>query len=272
LYSGSCEVALAGGVNLSLHQNKYLALGQGRFTSSKGRCESFGKGGDGYVPGEGVGAVLLKPIDKAIADGDHIYGVIKSTAINHGGKTNGYSVPNPHAQTSVISNALARSGLQAGDVTYLEAHGTGTILGDPIEIAALSKAYQQDANIHQFCALGSVKSNIGHCESAAGIAGLTKILLQIKNRKLAPSIHADILNPAINFSTSPFIVQQHLNEWPRKSCETSQGSIELPRIAGLSSFGAGGSNAHFIIQEYVDPQEYKFNDLFTRTRPGIFPF
>lgn len=272
LYSGSSEVALAGGVNLSLHQNKYLALGQGRFTSSKGRCESFGKGGDGYVPGEGVGAVLLKPIDKAIADGDHIYGVIKSTAINHGGKTNGYSVPNPHAQTSVISNALARSGLQAGDVTYLEAHGTGTILGDPIEIAALSKAYQQDTNIHQFCALGSVKSNIGHCESAAGIAGLTKILLQIKNRKLAPSIHADILNPAINFSTSPFIVQQHLNEWPRKSRETSQGSIELPRIAGLSSFGAGGSNAHFIIQEYVDPQEFKFNDLFTMTRPGVFPF
>lgn len=272
LHSGSCEVAIAGGVNLSLHQNKYLALGQGRFTSSVGRCKSFGDGGDGYVPGEGVGAVLLKSLDKAIADGDHIYGIIKSTAINHGGKTNGYSVPNPHAQTAVISNALKRSGIQPGDVSYIEAHGTGTALGDPIEIAALSRAYQQDRNENQICAIGSVKSNIGHCESAAGIAGLTKILLQMKNHKLAPSIHSDVLNPAINFTNTPFIVQQNLNEWPRKTLEMSQGSVGLPHIAGLSSFGAGGSNAHLIIQEYIYPQELVFNNLFTKMHPGVFPF
>jgi polyketide synthase PksN len=166
--------SIAGGVNLSIHPNKYLALAQGKFASSKGRCESFGRGGDGYVPGEGIGAVLLKPLSRAVAEGDHIYGTIKGTAINHGGKTNGYTVPNPHAQGSVIGRALKAGGINPRTISYLEAHGTGTSLGDPIEIAGLTKPFQEFTSDNQFCAIGSAKSNIGHCESAAGIAGLTK--------------------------------------------------------------------------------------------------
>lgn len=243
LRAGSCAVALAGGVNLTLHPNKYLTLSQGHFTSSTGRCESFGRGGDGYVPGEGVGAVLLKPLSCALADGDHIYATIRGSALNHGGKTNGYTVPNPHAQRAVIARAMAAAGVTARDVSYVEAHGTGTSLGDPIEVASLSAALGPDRDGP--IAIGSVKSNIGHCESAAGIAGLTKVLLQIRHGMLAPSLHAETLNPNIDFEAAGLRVQRRLAPWPRTGAGT--------RIAGLSSFGAGGSNAHLIIAEHVVP-------------------
>ncbi|WP_412679436.1 amino acid adenylation domain-containing protein [Brevibacillus fortis] len=251
LLRNECEVAIAGGVNVSIHPNKYLMLGQGKFASSKGRCESFGLGGDGYVPGEGVGAVLLKPLAKAIADGDQIYGVIKGSAINHGGKTNGYTVPNPNAQASVIGRALKEAGIDPRTISYLEAHGTGTSLGDPIEIAGLTKAFQAYTTDKQFCSIGSAKSNIGHCESAAGIAGITKILLQLKHGQLAPSLHAEVLNPNIDFSTTPFVVQQELAEWKRPIIDGQ----EIPRRSGVSSFGAGGSNAHIVIEEYMPEYE-----------------
>ncbi|MFI1761427.1 SDR family NAD(P)-dependent oxidoreductase [Streptomyces sp. NPDC020800] len=247
---GDCDVAVAGGVNLSLHPNKYLLLSTGNFVSSSGRCESFGAGGDGYVPGEGVGAVLLKPLAKAVADGDRIYGVIKGTALNHGGKTNGYTVPNPHAQAGTIADALKAAGVSARDVGYVEAHGTGTALGDPIEITGLSKAFREHTQDNQFCAIGSVKSNIGHAESAAGIAGLTKVLLQLRHRKLAPSLHAETLNPNIDFTGTPFTVQRELADWRTPDPAT-------PRTAGISSFGAGGSNAHVIVSEYLPaPREH----------------
>ena len=250
---GTCTAAIAGGVNLSLHPNKYLALTQGRFLSSAGRCESFGDGGDGYVPGEGVGAVVLKRLDRAVADGDHIYGVIRGSALNHGGKTNGYTVPNPQAQTAVIRRALEKAGVEPRQISYVEAHGTGTKLGDPIEIAALSNAFRAETPETGFCAIGSVKSNIGHCESAAGIAGLTKVLLQMQHRRLVPSLHSSVLNPGIDFGASPFTVQRRLDEWRRPLVDEE----EMPRIAGLSSFGAGGSNAHFIVEEYDAPQHAK---------------
>ncbi|MCQ4163477.1 SDR family NAD(P)-dependent oxidoreductase, partial [Tahibacter harae] len=250
LLRGECALALAGGVNVSVHPNKYLVLLQGQFSSSVGRCESFGRGGDGYVPGEGVGAVLLKPLAQAEADGDHIYGVIKATAVNHGGKTNGYTVPNPLAQSAVIAQALRRGGIEPGWVSYVEAHGTGTALGDPIEIAGLSKAFGAEALPPQSCAIGSVKSNIGHCESAAGIAGVTKVLLQLRHGQIAPSLHSAELNPKIDFANSPFVVPQRLETWQRPSRDIAGQRRELPRIAGISSFGAGGSNAHVIIQEY----------------------
>ena len=251
-----CAVAIAGGVNLSIHPNKYLMLGQGKFVSSKGRCESFGVGGDGYVPGEGIGAVLLKPLSKAIADHDHIYGIIKGTAVNHGGKTNGYSVPNPHAQADAIKKALKEAKVDPRTISYIEAHGTGTSLGDPIEMTGLSKAFQEYTNDKQFCSLGSAKSNIGHCESAAGIAGLTKILLQMKHQQLVPSLHSQQLNPHIDFGATPFIVQQQLQEWIRPVLNGK----EYPRIAGLSGFGAGGSNAHILIEEYI-PKEPSNREL-----------
>src|SRR5438876_2802306 len=142
LKHGRTSLAIAGGVNVSIHPNKYLVLSAGQFISSDGHCQSFGEGGDGYIPGEGVGAVVLTRLSAAKRDGDHIYGVIRGSALNHGGKTNGYSVPNPQAQTSAISRALAESRTAARHISYIEAHGTGTRLGDPLEIEALGKALQ----------------------------------------------------------------------------------------------------------------------------------
>ena len=252
LVRGETEVAVAGGVNLSVHPNKYLVLGQGRFVSSKGRCESFGEGAEGYVPGEGVGVVILKPLAAALADGDHIYGVIKGSAVNHGGRNNGYTVPNPQAQAEVVELALRESGVDPRTISYVEAHGTGTSLGDPIEVAGLRKAYAKFTGDTGFCALGSVKSNIGHCESAAGIAGLTKVLLQMAHEKLVPSLHSETLNRHIDFSRSPFVVQQKLAAWKRSRASDDGEHSEVPLRAGLSSFGAGGSNAHLILEEFSD--------------------
>ncbi|MEV5432438.1 SDR family NAD(P)-dependent oxidoreductase [Streptomyces sp. NPDC052701] len=248
LRTGGCELAVAGGVNLSLHPNKFLMLGSGKYASSKGRCESFGQGGDGYVPAEGVGAVLLKPLARALEDDDTVYGVIRATAVNHGGKTNGYSVPNPRAQYNVIGHALREAGVDAQAVSYVEAHGTGTSLGDPIEISGLTSAFREYTDRTRFCAIGSVKSNIGHAESAAGIAALTKVLLQMKHGHIAPSLHSEVLNPHIDFDGSPFHVARELTPWNRP---TGADGSAMPRIAGISSFGAGGSNAHVIVEEHL---------------------
>ncbi|WP_166288065.1 SDR family NAD(P)-dependent oxidoreductase [Photorhabdus stackebrandtii] len=259
LRQGDIEMALAGGVNVSIHPNKYLILGQSKFLSNDGRCRSFGQGGTGYVPAEGVGAILLKPLTKAIEDGDHIYGVIKGIAVNHGGKTNGYTVPNPIAQATVISQAIQSSKVDPRAISYIEAHGTGTSLGDPIEISGLNRAFQQYTQENAFCAVGSVKSNIGHCESAAGIAGVAKVLMQIKYRQLVPSLHSAELNPNIDFDASPFYVQRELTNWKRpllgEISQIEQGQqvnqSEHPRTACISSFGAGGTNVHLVIQEYI---------------------
>jgi polyketide synthase PksL len=239
---GSCELALAGGVNLSLHPYKYRTLCELNFASTQGQCRSFGADGDGYVPGEGVGVVLLKPLGQALRDGDHIHGVIRGSDLNHGGRTSGYTVPNADAQAQVIGRALERSGLPASRLGYIEAHGTGTSLGDPIEIRGLSKAIGAQVPQDWQCPIGSVKANLGHLESAAGMAALTKVLLQFKHRQLAPSIHAEQLNPNIDFSKTSFVVQQHLAPWP----EPRDG---LPRVAAISSFGAGGANAHMLVED-----------------------
>ncbi|MHB8523231.1 MAG: SDR family NAD(P)-dependent oxidoreductase, partial [Limisphaerales bacterium] len=259
---GECRQAIAGGVNLYLHPSKYVSLCLMRMLSTAGKCRTFGAGGDGFVPGEGVGAVLLKPLSQAVQDGDHIYGVIKGTALNHGGRTNGYTVPNPNAQADLIAQALKAARVDPRTLSYVEAHGTGTALGDPIEVAGLTKAFHDGIEAHSadlprhdagrtapFCSLGSVKSNIGHLEAAAGIAGLTKVLLQMKHRQLAPSLNAEPLNPNISFGETPFRVQQNLEEWRQPEFE----SQTYPRRAGISSFGAGGANAHLIVEEYVSP-------------------
>ncbi|WP_338551795.1 SDR family NAD(P)-dependent oxidoreductase [Paenibacillus sp. KS-LC4] len=250
LLNGESSVAIAGGVNLSIGAGKYLFLSQYKFLATDGRCKSFGADGDGYVPGEGIGAVLLKPLDQAVKNGDHIYGVIKATAVNHGGKTNGYTVPNPTAQSDMILKTLERARINPRAISYIEAHGTGTALGDPIEITGLSRAFGKYTRDKQFCAIGSVKSNIGHLEASAGIAGLTKVLLQLKHRKIAPSLHSQQLNANIDFRNSPFVVPQELMEWKRPLVEIDGQTREFPRLAGLSSFGAGGANAHVIIEEY----------------------
>jgi len=251
------SVAVAGGVNLSLHPQKYNSLSDLHFLSSDGRCRSFGAGGDGYVPAEAVGAVILKRRADALRDGDFIYAVIKGTTLNHGGKTSGFTVPNPNRQAALIKDALARAGVDPAHISYVEAHGTGTSLGDPIEITGLSKAFGQSQP--QRCAIGSVKSNIGHAEAAAGIAGITKILLQLKHRTLVPSLHSATPNPYLKLAQSPFYVLQAAQPWLRPTVQDARsGAVtELPLLAGLSSFGAGGANAHVILAEYppeLDPR------------------
>ncbi|MGW2597892.1 SDR family NAD(P)-dependent oxidoreductase [Streptomyces klenkii] len=242
LRSGDSELALAGGVNLIVHPYKYLHLSQVGFVSTDGRCRAFGAGGDGYVPGEGVGVVVLKPLARALEDGDRVLGVIKGSAVNHGGRAGGFFVPNPAAQADVVRRALRKAGVEAASVGYVEAHGTGTALGDPIEITALSQAYGDAPG-----RLGSVKSGIGHLEPAAGIAGLTKVLLQLRHRTLVPSLHADPANPGIDWDAAGLKVQRATEPWPAAADGT-------PRRAAVSAFGAGGANAHVIVEEYPQPQ------------------
>ena len=239
LRRGDCETAIAGGVNVIAGPVHYTRLCNLGMVSEGPDCKSFGDEADGFVDGEGVGAVLLKPLSRALADGDFIHGVLRGSAINAGGKTGGYTVPNPRAQAQVVARALDRAGLSARDISYVEAHGTGTALGDPIEIAGLKEAFAADTRDVGFCAVGSVKSNIGHLESAAGIAGLIKLLLMLRHRALAHSLHAERPNPNLGMEGSPFRLQRRFEDWP----------AEGPRRAGLSSFGAGGANAHVVIEE-----------------------
>ncbi|AEW95938.1 MULTISPECIES: SDR family NAD(P)-dependent oxidoreductase [Streptomycetaceae] len=246
LLSGECDTAFAGGVNVAAHPYKYLYLSQAGFVSGDGRCRSFGEGGDGYVPGEGVGAVLLKPLAKALADGDRIHGVIKGSAVNHGGRSGGYTVPNPAAQAELVREALERAGVTPDGIGYLEAHGTGTALGDPIELTALDRAFGAAGTGTAPVPIGSVKSNVGHLEPAAGIAGLTKVLLQMRHRTLAPSLHAEPLNPKVDWAGSRFRVQRAAEPWQPR---TRPDGTREPLRAGISAFGAGGANGHLIVEE-----------------------
>ncbi|MEU6153492.1 SDR family NAD(P)-dependent oxidoreductase [Actinosynnema sp. NPDC047251] len=237
---GECTMALAGGVNVTVHPQKYLQLAQGQWLSVDGRCRAFGRDGTGYVPGEGVGAVLLKRLDRALADGDHVHGVIRATALNHTGRTAGATVPSPGSQAALIRRALDTAGWDPSSVGYVEAHGTGTSLGDPIEVEGLRQAFAGTPLPAGSCAIGSVKSSVGHLEGAAGVAGLTKVLLQLRHRALAPSLHAEETNPHIDFAATPFRVQRALEPW--------QGPVLR---AGVSAFGAGGTNAHVLVEEFV---------------------
>lgn len=247
-----CDYAIAGGVNLVTHPHKYIFLTQVQFLSLDGRCRSFGEGGDGYVPGEGVGAVLLTSLERAEKEGYSIYGIIKGSAINHVGKTSGVTVPDPVAQSEVISDTLKKSGIDPRTISYIEAHGTGTSLGDPIEIQGLKRAFNRWTYDKQYCVIGSIKSNIGHLEAAAGIAGLTKLLLQFKYKEIFPLLlHSEKLNPYIPFNDTPFYIEQQLRKWEQPIIETDGKKSVYPRRAGLSSFGANGSNAHIIIEEYI---------------------
>ena len=263
LNEGSIDMALAGGVNLTLHPDKYISLCQGKFLSSEGKCRSFGEGGDGYVPGEGVGVVLLKRLSDAERDQDHIYAVIKATSINHGGKSNAYFVPNVEEQSNLIVQALNEADISPRTISSVEAHGTGTALGDPIEVAGFSKAYGLYTNQYKYCSLGSVKSNIGHCESAAGIAAVSKVLLEMKYKKLVPSIHSQVLNQKIDFEHSPFYVQHEYEDWKKPVLIEDGVEVTYPRRAAISAFGAGGTNVHVIMEEYeqdVDDREMSKKD------------
>lgn len=241
---GECAAALVGGVNLDVHQCKQEITVAGGLLSEDGLCRAFGRGASGYVPGEGVGALLLKPLAQARRDRDNIYAVIKGSAISHGGRNSGFSVPNSKAQCDVVTTALKKADVDARSIGYIEAHGTGTELGDPIEISGLNQAFERYDVPQHSCAIGSIKTNIGHLEAAAGIAGVCKTLLQMRHRTLVPSLHSADLNEFIDFAHSPFVVHQALSPWQPKTVD----GVVYPLRAGISSFGAGGSNAHVILE------------------------
>lgn len=249
IQNGDCTSAIVGGVNLDLHQHKFDINYAGGALSRDGVCRSFGAGANGYVAGEGVGAVYLKPLAKALEDSDNIYGVIKSVVVNHGGRTSGYTVPNPKAQGDLIAVALEKAGVDARTIGYIEAHGTGTELGDPVEISGLCGAFELSRVGNQTCSIGSVKTNIGHLEAGAGVVGVCKLLLQMKYRQLVPSLHSAELNAHIDFKHSPFYVQQRLEAWNEKEVD----GVKYPLRAGISSFGAGGANAHAVIENVTLP-------------------
>jgi polyketide synthase PksN len=260
---GECAAALVGGVNLDVHQCKQEITVAGGLLSGDGLCRAFGRGAGGYVPGEGVVALLLKPLAQARRDRDNIYAVVKGSAISHGGRNSGYAVPNSKAQCDVITAALTHANVDARSIGYIEAHGTGTELGDPIEIAGLNQTFERyNAPLHS-CAIGSIKTNIGHLEAAAGIAGVCKTLLQMRHRTLVPSLHSAELNEFIDFAHSPFVVQQSLAPWQPKDVD----GVIHPLRAGISSFGAGGANAHVIL-EAVDADASSVQD---DAGPRIFP-
>nr|WP_302052478.1 type I polyketide synthase [Corallococcus exiguus] len=240
LRSGESELALAGGVDILLDENVYLTLSESRALSRDGRCKTFDERADGFVPGEGAGAVLLKPLRKALADGDRVYGVIDATAVNNDGHTMGATTPNPAGQRAVIEEALRQGRVDPRTLGYVEAHGTGTMLGDPIELKALTEVLAPAGAPPGSCAVGTVKSNFGHLLSAAGVAGFIKVVLSLMHRELPPTLHCATPNPRFHFESSPLFPNTTLRPWePRFGV----------RRAGLSAFGFGGTNAHALVSE-----------------------
>ncbi|MFE6768619.1 amino acid adenylation domain-containing protein [Streptomyces fimicarius] len=252
LRSGDCELALAGGVCVRVPHRVGYRYEPGLIHSPDGRCRPFDADGAGTVFGNGAGVVVLKRLADARRDGDRILAVLKGSAVNNDGADKvGYTSPSVSGQEAVVAAALADSGVSARSITAIEAHGTGTHVGDPIEITALSRAFGTHTADTQFCAVGSVKSNIGHLESAAGIAGFIKAVLQLQHRTLVPSLHYRRPNPRIDFAATPFFVNTELRQWPEG---------DSPRRIGVSSFGIGGTNAHVVLEQAPEPLPSQASD------------
>ncbi|MGZ4032193.1 MAG: type I polyketide synthase, partial [Tumebacillaceae bacterium] len=248
LLNGECDMALAGGVTIALPQKQGYLFVEGSIASSDGHCRAFDARGDGAIAGSGGGAVLLKRMEDAIADGDVIHAVIKGSAINNDGSQKvGFSAPSVKGQAAAIAEAMAMADVEAEDIDYVETHGTATTLGDPIEIAALKQVYQAGTSKTGYCAIGSVKTNVGHLDTGAGITGLIKTVMALKNKEIPPSLHYENPNPQIDFENSPFFVNTKLREWKEKASS--------PRRAGVSSFGMGGTNVHVILEEAPEREE-----------------
>jgi FkbH-like protein len=253
IHNGDCEMALVGGVNAILTPSLHLIFSQAGMLSRDGQNKIFDKSADGYVRGEGVGAILLKPLSKAVADGDVIHGVIKGTAVNYGGHVNSLAVPNPNAQAELIISACERAKISIDTIGYIETGTTGTALGDPTEIEGLKQAFtlllKSQAKTHvsaYYCGLSSVKTNIGHLEAASGMAGIIKVMLAMRHGKIPANINFTELNPAIDLHDSPFYIVQTTQEWTRVKDKNGQ---EIPLRAGVNAFGSGGANAHVILEE-----------------------
>lgn len=256
IQNGESEMAIAGGVSLMLSPKTFLSASKLGILSIDNCCKTFDKSANGYVRGEGIGALVLKPLRQAVLDHDHIYAVIKGSAENHGGRANSLTAPNSDAQAAVLVRAYQEAGIAPNTITYIEAHGTGTELGDPVEIEGLKKAFKELYKVNRitpmesaYCGVGSIKTNIGHLEPAAGIAGILKVILSLKNKKLPASINFKELNPYIDLKNSPFYIVTETKNWDR--LKDKKGN-EIPRRGGVSSFGFGGANAHIVLEEYEE--------------------
>ncbi|AEV69224.1 thioester reductase domain-containing protein [Acetivibrio clariflavus] len=250
--NGECDMAIAGGVKINLLPVVFKNIKDIGIRSSDNRTHTFDDNSDGTGWGEGVAAIMLKSLSKAIDDGDNIYAVIKGSAINQDGSSIGITAPNPNAQMDVIIRAWKDAGIEPESISYIEAHGTGTKLGDPIEIEGISKAFSKYSTAKQFCAIGSVKSNIGHLDNMAGLAGVIKSVLSLKNEEIPPTINFSRPNRNIDFVNSPVFVIDKILEWKRE-----EGKV---RRCGVSSFGLSGTNCHLILEEapqrlYVQEQQ-----------------
>ncbi|MBE9077336.1 acyltransferase domain-containing protein [Romeria aff. gracilis LEGE 07310] len=235
-----CDLALAGGVNLALSPDGFVATSRARMLARDGRCKTFDAEADGFARGEGCGLVVLKRLSDAIAQGDPILALIRGSAVNQDGPSSGLTVPNGPAQQAVIRQALANSGVQAEQISYVEAHGTGTALGDPIEIEALAAELCRNRSTEQPLFVGAAKTNLGHLESAAGIAGLIKLVLSLQHQTLPPHLNFNQPNPHIPWARLPIAIPTQLTPWPADN---------QPRRAGLSGFGVSGTNAHIVVEE-----------------------
>ncbi len=262
LHNGECDLALASGVNLLLSPELSITFSQSRMLSPDGRCKTFDASANGYVRSEGCGVIVLKRLSQAIADNDNILAVVRGTAINQDGTSNGLTAPNEPSQEAVINRALSVAGVQPHEVSYVEAHGTGTSLGDPVEITALEAVYGQGRTPENPLTIGSAKTNIGHTEAAAGIAGLIKVVLAMQNQYIPPHLHFQALNPHIHLDNIPAVIPQQGREW-KANLEGNR------RLAGVSSFGFSGTNAHVILEEAPasvnsdQNRKYRLNHLLT---------
>ncbi|GEM_PF-983624 len=235
------DMAVTGGVFVQCSPRLYVAAHRARMLSPKGRCQTFDDKADGFVPSEGAGVLILKRLSDALKDGDSIHAVIRGSGINQDGTTNGITAPSANSQERLERQVYESFGINPSHIQLVEAHGTGTKLGDPIEFQALSKAFATYTDKRQFCALGSIKSNIGHTQLAAGVVGIIKIILALKHQQIPPSLHYQTTNTNINLEQSPFYINTSLISWPAKAGHK--------RMAATSSFGASGTNAHFVIEE-----------------------
>ena len=241
LLNGECEMCLAGGVSIRIPQISGYLYEEGSVLSPDGHCRPFDAKAQGTIFGSGIGMVLLKSLEDALEDGDKIYAIIRGSAINNDGSSKvDYTAPSVTSQSEVIVEALSAADIKPESISYVEAHGTGTYLGDPIEIAALTKAYRNYSEKNGFCKIGSVKSNLGHLDAAAGVVGLIKTVLALENEEIPASINFEKPNPQIEFEKTPFQINDKLSPWPR----TNQ-----PRRAAITSLGIGGTNAHIILEE-----------------------
>lgn len=262
LKNKECNLAVAGAVNMILLPVAAVCFSKWGMMAADGRCKTFDARADGFVRGEGCGVVVLKRLSDALADGDNILALIPGSSVNQDGRSTGLTAPNGRSQQAVVRQALANAGVTPAQITYIETHGTGTALGDPLEVEALGAVFGQNGEKRRSCAIGAVKTNIGHLEAAAGIAGLIKVVLSLRHEAIPPNLHFETLNPHISLAGTPFVIPTELRPWP---------SGAERRYAGVSSFGFSGTNAHVVLEEAPRRPEADRREEPSAGRPYLLP-